>query len=54
MLKPELLKILACPGCAGSLKYQAEPEKLICPNCRLKFTVDRGIPVILVEQAEKF
>ncbi|NOZ82051.1 MAG: Trm112 family protein [Candidatus Micrarchaeota archaeon] len=48
----ELLEILACPKCKGDVKF--EKGKIVCERCRLKFPVENGIPVMLVEEAEKF
>jgi uncharacterized protein len=52
MLKKELLDILACPKCKGSLKL--EKNALVCHKCRLKYTVSEDIPNMLIEEAEKF
>ena len=54
MIKPELLKILACPGCKGELDYVVEQGKLVCKKCRLKYSVEKGVPIMLIDQAEKF
>ncbi len=54
MLSQEFLKILACPGCKGDLIYQKQENKLICPKCRLKFKVQEDIPIMLLDQAERF
>jgi uncharacterized protein YbaR (Trm112 family) len=50
-LAQELLDILACPKCKGPLRV-AE-EALVCPACRLKYAIREGIPVLLVDEAEK-
>ncbi|OGC76435.1 MAG: tetraacyldisaccharide 4'-kinase [candidate division Zixibacteria bacterium RBG_16_40_9] len=54
MLNEELLKILACPGCKGDLEYQKEENKLICRKCCLKFKIQEDIPIMLLDQAERF
>lgn len=54
MLSKELLEILACPKCKGGLVYETDPEKLICNKCRLKYSVKDDIPVMLIDEAEKF
>jgi len=54
MLDKELLEILACPKCKGELEYDKENEVLICHNCRLKYRIEDGIPIMLIDQAEKF
>ena len=52
-LSPDLLSILACPGCRGDLEYDAQAHTLTCPRCRLRFPVRDDIPVMLLEKAEK-
>lgn len=54
MIDQELLDILACPACKGILEYDGENEKLICQACRLKFRIEDDIPVMLLDEAEKF
>lgn len=51
MLDQKLLDILACPACRGDLIEKE--EKLICQQCGLKYPVKDGIPVLLVDEAEK-
>lgn len=52
MLDKELLEILVCPQCKGELEYRAEPEELICRQCRLVFEVRDGIPIMLLDEAK--
>jgi uncharacterized protein YbaR (Trm112 family) len=54
MLSDKLLAILACPQCKGDLDYDRENNKLICQHCRLKFSVEDDIPIMLINEAEKF
>ena len=54
MLDKELLDILACPKCKGDLDYDVENEKLICNECRLKYDIKDGIPIMLIDEAEQF
>ena len=53
MVDEELLKILACPACKSPVKLQG--ERLICQNsqCGLRYPVRDGIPVMLIDEAEK-
>jgi uncharacterized protein YbaR (Trm112 family) len=51
-LAPELLQILVCPKCKGELEYRTSPEALICRACRLVYTVEDGIPIMLIEEAK--
>ena len=61
MVDTELLKILACPACHGEIKLVQETvdgkevEKLVCQksDCGLRFPVRDGIPVMLIDEAEK-
>jgi uncharacterized protein YbaR (Trm112 family) len=53
MIDQELLHILACPVCKGSLEYDRDREKLICRSCKLMFRIDDDIPVMLVDEAER-
>jgi uncharacterized protein len=53
-LSPELLRILVCPECRGDLVYDEAGHRLTCNACRLRYKVEDDIPVMLVEEAEKF
>ncbi len=48
-----LLKILACPKCKGDLEVDADASRLICRRCCLAYPVRDGIPIMLVEEAER-
>jgi len=52
-LAPELLEILACPNCHGSLAVDHDRDELVCtaPICGLAYPVRNGIPVLLVDEA---
>ena len=53
MIDQELLDILACPKCRADVKL--EGERIICtnPQCGLLYPVRDGIPVMLIDEAEK-
>lgn len=53
-LSPDLLNILVCPACKGDLAYAPAEATLTCNACRLRYKIVDGIPVMLVEEAEKF
>jgi uncharacterized protein YbaR (Trm112 family) len=53
-LSPELLSILVCPACEGDLGYEESLQRLTCMACRLRYRIVDEIPVMLVEEAEKF
>lgn len=53
MVNAELLKILACPACKTEVKLVR--EQIVCqsPTCGLRYPVRDGIPVMLIDEAEK-
>lgn len=53
-LDEELLEILVCPKCKGELEYREDEDVLLCHACRLRYAIDDGIPVMLVEEADSF
>ncbi len=46
----ELLEILACPACRGTLAEQG--KFLLCKGCSLRYRVEDGIAVLLIEEAQ--
>ncbi len=54
-LAPELLEILACPNCHGSLAVDHERDELVClaADCGLAYPVRQGIPVLLIDEARR-
>ncbi|MFZ0215471.1 MAG: Trm112 family protein [Candidatus Dormiibacterota bacterium] len=53
-IDPALLEILACPKCRQSVELDAEQAALLCPHCRLRYRIDDGIPVMLIDEAESY
>lgn len=53
-LSPELLEILACPQCKQPVRPEPDDRALTCAACRLRFPVRDGIPVMLIDEAERF
>ncbi len=55
MIAPELLRILACPACPSRppVKLDDKFGKLVCSSCGRKYPIKDGIPIMLVEEAEK-
>ena len=52
-LPKDMLEILVCPQCKGDLEYRTAPaEELICNACRLRYSVDDGIPIMLIDEAK--
>lgn len=54
MLDSQLLDIIACPKCKGDLEYKSDKDQLICHNCRLIYEIKDDIPIMLIDEAEKF
>jgi uncharacterized protein YbaR (Trm112 family) len=52
-LSGDLLAILACPRCKGKLHYRPDLPALDCEVCKLRYRVRDGIPVMLIDEAEK-
>jgi hypothetical protein len=52
-LPSDLLAILRCPESKQPLVYFEAEKFLFCPASRLKYRVDDGIPVMLVDDAER-
>jgi uncharacterized protein YbaR (Trm112 family) len=50
----ELLDILACPKCKGPIQLENGGSTLVCHSCRLKYRIEDDIPVMLIDEAEKF
>ena len=53
VLSKELLAIIACPKCKGEVQLTADEMWLVCSNCKLKYPIKEGIPLMLIEEAER-
>lgn len=53
MIDARLLEMLVCPKCRTAVKEAG--DRLVCQNatCGLRYPIRNGIPVMLIEQAEK-
>lgn len=53
-LDESLLDILVCPKCKGELEYKVgeEDEALLCHSCGLRYDIDEGIPIMLIDEAK--
>ena len=53
MIDKELLDIMACPQCKADVKL--EGDRIVCtsPQCGLRYPIRDGIPVMLIDEAEK-
>jgi uncharacterized protein YbaR (Trm112 family) len=52
-LEPGLLDVLACPQDRGDLLYLEHEQCLYNPRLRFRYPIRDGIPVLLVDEAEK-
>ena len=52
MIKQELLDIIACPKCKGSVRLNEGKTRLICPECELAYAIRDNIPIMLLNEAE--
>lgn len=52
MLSQDLMNILVCPVCKGTLTASTGNEQnVLCKSCAIVFPVREGIPVMLVDEA---
>ncbi|MDD5246159.1 MAG: Trm112 family protein [Candidatus Omnitrophica bacterium] len=51
MIDKELLDILACPACKSDV--EEKDGWILCKGCKRKYPIRNGIPIMLVEEAEK-
>ncbi|MGD0884938.1 MAG: Trm112 family protein [Thermodesulfovibrionales bacterium] len=52
-ISKELLDVLACPQCKGSVALSEEGNGLVCKNCQLLYPVREAIPIMRVEEAAR-
>jgi uncharacterized protein YbaR (Trm112 family) len=50
-VSPQLLAILVCPKCKKELEYREAESALLCHNCKLRYPIRDGIPIMLIEEA---
>jgi uncharacterized protein len=50
-INEELLEILACPQCHGTVRWDEKSGGLICDQCKLLFEMKNDIPVMLIGEA---
>lgn len=53
MISKELLDILACPKCKGSVVLTEKKDGLICESCKLLYEIRDDIPIMLIDEAKK-
>jgi len=50
-IDPQLLEILICPACHGSVRELEDGAGLACQECGRVYPVRDGIPIMLPEEA---
>ena len=50
-LAPALLDMLVCPKSKQPLVYFEQEGFLLCPSSRLRYRIENGVPVLLVDEA---
>ena len=53
-ISKELLEILACPKCKGDIFLNRKGDGLICKACHLLYPIKDDIPVMLIEEGDKY
>jgi len=55
MIHKELLEILACPKCKTEVRLDEAAQRIVClsATCGLRYPIRDGIPVMLIDEAEK-
>ena len=53
-ISKDLLDILACPVCKTEVRLTADESGLKCMACKRVYPIQDDIPVMLVEEAERF
>ncbi len=53
MVDKDLLEILACPKCKGSVEFNEEENNLLCGACKLLYEIRNDIPIMLVDSARE-
>jgi len=51
VIDESLLAILACPACKGGVEHKE--GKIVCLQCGRRYPIQDGIPILLVDKAEK-
>jgi hypothetical protein len=50
-IDPDILRILACPACEDRLPVELDGDMLVCRECKRKYPIRDGIPIMLIEEA---
>jgi uncharacterized protein YbaR (Trm112 family) len=50
-ISKELIEILACPKCKGTIYLNETGDGLICDACKLLYEIRDDIPIMLIDEA---
>lgn len=48
----ELLDILVCPKCKGTIQLNDQEDGLVCDACKLLYEIREDIPIMLIDEAK--
>lgn len=48
----KLVSIMACPKCKGDVEVSSDGGFVLCNACSLKYRIEEGIPVMLIDEAD--
>ena len=51
-INKDLLEIIACPQCKGSLELKENQTGFVCRSCKLVYRIEDDIPIMLIDEAE--
>lgn len=51
MIDKQLMDKLVCPACKADVELK--DNKIVCKKCGKKYPIREGIPVMLIDEAEK-
>ncbi len=52
MIDKELLNILVCPVCKGTLELNETNAQLVCAQCKVGYPIEDGIPNLLPDSGK--
>jgi uncharacterized protein YbaR (Trm112 family) len=52
MIDKDLLKILVCPVCKGTLELDETNAQLTCAQCKVGYPIEDGIPNLLPDSGK--
>lgn len=50
-ISKDVLELLQCPKCKGSIALDAAGDRIICAHCKLGYEIRDGIPIMLIDEA---